>query len=62
MLTGFGPNNIWIAGTRGTMFQFDGTNSTRFDFPIWVSANSVWGFSPSELWAVGPSGMILVKR
>jgi hypothetical protein len=56
---GFGPNDIWAAGTGATLLHYNGNFWTLVDVPVDASQSaerdlfSIWGSSPAELWVVG---------
>jgi len=50
-------NNIWIAGTEGNLWFFDGTNATKIDLGISDNLNAISG-TDSAIWVVGANGQI----
>jgi hypothetical protein len=56
---GFSENNVFAAGTNGTILHYNGT--------AWISMNSgvdnhlmdMWGKSPDNLYAVGTQGVVI---
>lgn len=52
---GFGHDNVWAVGERGTIVHFDGTAwttvETGADYTLW----GVWGAAPDDVWTVGGS-------
>lgn len=51
---GFGPNDAFVVGSRGTVLRYDGTwtrTASVTDQDLW----GVWGASADDIWAVGGS-------
>ena len=58
-LYGFGPNDVWAAGTNGTVLHFDGTDWTALTSGTSRDLNSIWGIAPNDVWFVGEAGAVL---
>ena len=50
--------NVWIAGTKGSLQRYDGTNFTKFDQGTTVDFAAIWGNGPKEIFAVGSGGAV----
>lgn len=58
-LFGFGPNDVWAAGARGTLLHFDGTAWTSVTSGTSRDLLAIWGSAPNDVWFVGDSGAVL---
>jgi hypothetical protein len=54
-MTGWGPNDVWVAGEGGTLMHWDGTKFTRTPTGTRESFDAMWGSGPQDIWAIGPS-------
>jgi len=58
-LWGTGPNDIWVAGQRGRIRHWDGTQwriaAVALDdvMPVQNAVNAIWGSGPTDIWVVG---------
>lgn len=50
---------IWLVGTGGTIFQWDGTTFTAQNSGVSSNLNAIWGPDGQNLWAVGDNGTVL---
>lgn len=58
---GFGPNDVWAAGTRDSLTHWDGVEWTPIDDELDSgSYNDIWGPNPNKLFAVGNRGEVAV--
>ncbi len=53
---GFGPDDVFFAGSNGTILHFDGAKFTKMDTPTDQTLWGVWGAAPDDVWAVGGQG------
>jgi hypothetical protein len=54
---GFGPGDVTIVGSGGTVLHWDGLAWAVQDTPTDEDLWGVWGASPDDLWAVGGGGL-----
>jgi hypothetical protein len=48
----YAPNNIWVGGIGGAIYQFDGTSWNARPGPA-KDVNTLWGSVANDLWEVG---------
>jgi hypothetical protein len=48
-----GPNDIFAAGTQGTVMRYDGTSWTKLTTGTTATLSGVWGSSPTDVYFVG---------
>lgn len=53
------PNDVWAAGSAGTVIRYDGQCWIGQAVPTTERLWSVAGYSPNNIWAVGDAGTIL---
>ena len=50
---------IWVVGTGGTIFQWDGSAFTAQSSGVSSNLNAIWGPDGQNLWAAGDNGTVL---
>lgn len=56
---GTAPNDVWAAGSGGTIVHFDGTTWTASTSGIPNTFNSIWGSGPEDIYIVSSNTAIL---
>ncbi|MEY3011312.1 MAG: hypothetical protein RIT45_47 [Pseudomonadota bacterium] len=55
---GSDPSDVYIAGKGGLVVRWDGLKFTVLAAPVVGTVRDVWGFSATDVWAVGDAGRI----
>jgi hypothetical protein len=50
---------LWTAGTNGTLLHFDGTEWHTEEVGTTVTFNAIFGLSPTDIWVAGDDGTVL---
>ncbi len=56
---GSSANDVWAAGSGGTMLHYDGTTWTPTATGVKNTFNAVWGSGPNDIYAVSSTDVIL---
>lgn len=56
---GSGPNDVWAAGSGGTIVHWDGTSWTETPSGIPETLNAIWGTGPNDIYAVSTRSRII---
>lgn len=56
---GSGPNDVWAAGSGGTIIHYDGTTWTATPSGIHDTFHAVWGSGPNDVWVVSSTQVVL---
>jgi hypothetical protein len=51
--------DVWVAGSRGKVFHFDGTEWHAAETGVDVTLNAIFGLSATDIWAAGDDGVAL---
>ncbi len=52
-------DQLWAAGSGGTILHFDGTNWNEEETGTKATLNAIFGFAPNDVWAAGDEGTVL---
>lgn len=56
---GSGPNDVWAAGSGGTIIHYDGKTWTPTPSGVHDTFNAVWGSGPNDVWVVSSTRLVL---
>lgn len=56
---GSGPNDVWIAGSGGTIAHFDGSTWVPTPSTLRNTFNAIWGSGPNDVWVVSGNTAIV---
>ena len=49
----FSKDNVWVVGTKGTIYHFDGNTWSKFESPTTIWLEAIWGRSENEIYVAG---------
>ncbi len=55
---GTAANDVWVGGSQGIMYHFDGTDWTRADMASTKAITTIWGAGDGAMYACGHGGAI----